>query len=92
MNYTKGEWKINKTEWIIGDAYTVKSGLTLVALVPGIDTLPEAEANAHLIAAAPEMYEALKAVYEDENFGKLSPKTKAITFNALSKAEGKYNG
>ena len=54
-----GEWKVNKH---YGCIY---SGETLIARVANFSenaSTPEAEANARLIAAAPEMYKLLKAV------------------------------
>ena len=54
MEYTKGKWKYEKSyryHNVINE-----SGGTIVQC----GTLEESEANAHLIAAAPAMYEALK--------------------------------
>ena len=50
------------------------------------------EANAHLIAAAPELLEALKLMredYEDCEEGLITDKTMAIAKQAISKAEGR---
>ncbi len=60
MNYTKGEWKVG--HYIV---YTDKSTLICNANI-GIVSEGEKTANAHLIAAAPKMYEALKEIYETE--------------------------
>lgn len=65
MNYTKGEWKINE----------IDKRLVQVKIIPnlrfgiadcGNTGLPANEelANANLIMAAPDMYEALKAQHE----------------------------
>jgi hypothetical protein len=69
MDYTKGEWKADKTKVII----PVKDGFNptkyhptyIVAQCSTYCSPPysEAAANAHLIAAAPKMYEALKEVH-----------------------------
>ncbi len=67
MNYTKGEWKVNKqpnnqaTIYVVGDI-----AAPLAAVFPNKHHLPEItveqyKANAHLIAAAPEMYEMIVA-------------------------------
>ncbi len=68
MEYTKGEWR---WEWESGQptvrAHNPKDPLCLIAKVyPKIGIkvfapIEEAEANAHLIAAAPDNYEANKA-------------------------------
>ena len=52
LTHTPGPWYI--------DRYSANSGVLFVKPVPGqivceVDPLPEAEANARLIAAAPEM-------------------------------------
>lgn len=52
MNYTKGEWKVYK----VAAAYLVNTG----NMVNVADC--RLEANANLIAAAPDMYEALKKI------------------------------
>ena len=52
-----GEWKVNKHYGCI------HNGETLIARVANFSenaSTPDAEANARLIAAAPEMYELLK--------------------------------
>ncbi len=48
----------------------------------------ESKANAHLIAAAPEMYEALKAVWSYLAFRDSGEPFKQVT-DALAKAEGR---
>jgi len=71
MNYTKGEWRLGEAfsftyrlyssekpdSYRIADINAGGSKFTKI-------TLAEAEANAHLIAAAPDMYEALKRLLE----------------------------
>ena len=56
MNYTKGEWRQSKvhpdTVWVEGREIAICYCYS-----------PDSEANAHLIAAAPDMYEALKTIY-----------------------------
>ena len=98
--YTKGEWKYYKKDYpeFLGhkmeSRYIVK-GLTVIAEMGG-GTKEEAKANAHLIAAAPDMYEALRSGVEGI---RLNPRGKerdlairAFMFlaeKALAKAEGK---
>ena len=61
-DYTKGGWHYNKA---LGRIFARIAGptdsefLAEVAIISN-DNTPEAEANAHLIAAAPDVYEALK--------------------------------
>ncbi len=92
MNYTKGEWKV--TQWIEKHGFNVFSETGgFVASVPmnvGLEhTMIEAGANAHLIAAAPDMYEALKALVKyHEREGKAIPCLVDAT-EALAKAEVK---
>lgn len=59
MNYTKGKWTINKSSPT--DVYAINNGSHFVAEC-GNPYLPNGEdlANAHLISAAPDMYEAIK--------------------------------
>jgi hypothetical protein len=54
MNYTKGEWKVYKSR----HHYSIDSGRPIN--YNEIAKVYYSEANAHLIAAAPAMYEALK--------------------------------
>ena len=63
MNYTKGEWKAeqdaaNSIRIFSQDSEQIAS----VMDYDGNDITEEMEANAHLIAAAPEMYEALEHI------------------------------
>ena len=108
MNNTKGEWKVTDSAFSRFTTYrgkrqggrtfvTTALNLNQVAEAQG-DTQEEAEANAHLIAAAPDMYEALKALlrwaelsytndtgeWADEN-----DPTIVLTKKAIAKAEGK---
>jgi len=103
MNYTKGEWRVYTTQpekdtplqyKIVG-----KDGEICHVKQFGINSV-ETKANAHLIAAAPKMYEALqyikslmeKCIYKDADTmdfgaGKLSIEREIA--KALAKAEGR---
>ena len=94
MNNTKGEWKVTDSAFSRFTTYrgkrqggrtfvTTALNLNQVAEAQG-DTQEEAEANAHLIAAAPDMYEALKNL---SNYPAES--VRQIAQMALAKAEGK---
>ncbi len=86
MNYTKGEWKAD--------------GMSIVALGRGfsceVAKLREfiplvTEANAHLIAATPDMYEALRKVRA--NIGHIvMTKADAILVDQIDKALAKTEG
>ena len=93
MNYTKGEWKVISgfkircgiEQMFVADCWTSELQLPR-------PRLHEAEANAYLIAAAPELYEALKKLVGFDEIGGngkdhyiLIKKAK----QALAKAEGK---
>lgn len=63
MNYTKGEWKY--TEELKANCSMISNGNEIICglfnPVSGYeDDLIRMRANAHLISAAPDMYEALK--------------------------------
>ena len=57
MDYTKGEWTIKNNYRVVDD-----NGRTIATSGKPDDI--EAKANAHLIAAAPKMYEALRRFLE----------------------------
>ena len=103
MEYTKGEWF---TEQSCGDAklYQVFSNLNgKCYLMASLRPCRDAEANANLIAAAPDMYEALirafarvESLYEslldsghltDED-AHLTEQVRKVSNQALAKAEG----
>jgi len=94
MNYTKGEWKAeqdaaNSIRIFSQDSEQISS----VMDYDGNDITEEMEANAHLIAAAPDMYEALLSALgaiatEDSGEGWVKEITGVIT-KAMAKAEGK---
>ena len=59
--HTPGPWKINQTTLYRGEEMISDESGQFIA---GISNRDESEANAKLIAAAPEMLDALKAVYD----------------------------
>ncbi len=91
MEYTKGEWKVRS-----GFKVTAGEEQTWVAdCYPYHEKHPrprviEAEANAHLIASAPDLYEALREA--QITLRVLQPSGSAVLREidkALAKAEGK---
>ena len=61
MNYTKGEWKVEVARYATQfPLIHVQASHWVICRIANTDS-PEAEANAHLIAAAPETYRELEA-------------------------------
>ncbi len=95
MEYTKGEWKQfhsrSQEVWSYRDGYRPKYVCTVEM------NNDEFDANAHLIAAAPLMYEALKAVkygvpmVGGEPDGLAEHHVNELIDAALAAAEGKVN-
>lgn len=94
MDYTKGEWKI---EGYSRREFTISADDTIIADVLINDDQVEAGANAHLIASAPDLYEALKGISEwtdafdgsHESLETMRNNIKSMVSKALAKAEGK---
>ena len=91
MNYTKGEWSISYGGEVEGrERYAVTTNTTEICQLRAKKDPKEIEANARLISAAPEMYEALQQSlialndHPDLHYG-----VKQIIQKALAKAEGK---
>ena len=108
MKYTSGKWEV--TKWASHNDIHVSvnegSYMSFVCncgnpIADSLPTNPDAEANACLIAAAPEMYEALKDLvtkyiinpgteHEFVSFMEIGvPKEWDIARQAIAKAEGK---
>ncbi len=93
MEYTKGEWGVHTINDVAicnsPTAIFIDSPTFTLAEIKIKSSLrehqEEALANAHLIAAAPEMYEALKRILDDRN----SALAREAGRKALAKAEGK---
>lgn len=89
--FTPGPWHAT---YFTGHPFTYKVVPSHMAARSsfGMDDFPshdEAEANAHLIAAAPEMYKALKNVWERVEFKNYPDEMRQLVENALAKAEEK---
>ena len=92
--FTKGPWKATYDSQLqaLIQIYSTEAHLP-VAVLPDrgtVEAMPEIEANANLIAAAPDMYEALETTCE-YCIGKEAtdcPCERCITGKALRKARG----
>jgi len=83
MTYTKGKWQVGEENDVFSD------GCACIARVCGApEGIKESIANAHLITAAPVLYETLKAICY-KNTLQLSPADFTIMCLALKAAEGK---
>jgi len=100
MEYTKGEWTIqgmpHQHNFRHGSSYVIRDyrncALAEVGHIDAIHDGIESEANAHLIAAAPDMYEALHIIIQRASGTGNNMQLKriiAIAQQAISKAEGK---
>lgn len=74
--FTKGEWSINKDSCWVDNSWSIDMAehhcaATVVTCFEGGESNAEErarlEANAHLIAAAPEMYDLLSTIENDSN-------------------------
>ena len=97
MNYTKGEWKIsNRGLDIYAPDKPGRPDNVICHLTHLTQKAEEVEANANLIAAAPDMYEAL-GIMREQVANLINPKIKLLSSRqqiemmdkALAKAEGK---
>lgn len=67
--FTEGEWKVEGTSMSMGASYRGNFFVTSNCFDGDIDNA--SLANAHLIAAAPEMYELLKSINDHIYKGKI---------------------
>ena len=83
MEYTKGEWKVEN----FGERVLDERGDTIAVMMKMMRA--EALANAQLISAAPELYEAVKqALLDIDRTGYTKVHHIVELQNALAKAEG----
>jgi len=93
MKHTPGPWMLNepfatpKAKWLIWAGHPIASVSAARKRNAHCTDMSseEGKANAHLIAAAPEMYEALKALAHCTTH-----KTLEAAYAALAKAEGRH--
>jgi len=92
--FTKGPWtaKYDPQLRALIQIYSTEDRI-LVAVLPDrgtVEAMPEIEANANLIAAAPDMYDALEEVCHDcDDTGTVDDECKSCSiYKALCKARG----
>ena len=88
MSITRGEWKVFENPDGLGEdkgSITIEADGVVIARVNS--HIPEAMANARLMVASKEMYEALKAILNEPDFG-LPVKLFVLANKAQVKAEG----
>lgn len=88
--FTPGPWRIDPDATFIGDHYvgTDQADIALMADW-SIDLEPEQWANARLIAAAPDLYDALRLVLDTYGYDSSTDSSiwQTVT-SAIAKAEG----
>ena len=86
--FTPGPWvaQKNSTYWEFGKKGSIYSLGDVCATNPGNPDSGEQEANAHLIAAAPELYEALRTIV-DHGMVTLSDYEDAVAVLANARGE-----
>lgn len=93
--HTPGPWRLGPIHSDGSFAIHSNKG-SIVHAIPFGSTLQDRDANARLIAAAPEMLEALELVHQaladycDEHDGKhaVRPETQSLLFRLIAKAKG----
>ena len=84
--FTPGPWRAGGSLAVWQEAGGVVAQCYWVSGAIDVDV---AEANARLIAAAPELYEALRLIRAEQREGYCCDATRAAADAALAKAEGK---
>ena len=97
--FTPGEWYIDKNEPGPVRVLAKDERSTIVCVVSGGFANPQVIADAHLIAAAPKLYETLEQLLDTEqrySFGMIGAsemvEAKSQGRDALAKARGEPNG
>jgi hypothetical protein len=90
MKHTPGPWK-HDGEIIYSGNYTLNNGWTNHATIAKVEDHANWEANARLIAAAPDLLEALKKISKELRVGndrlKMIETIETLTNGAIAKAE-----
>lgn len=99
MEYTKGEWRLSEVASVFYGDKVVQRKIVTSSQYGDVELqinsvsnkYPEAEGNAHILAASKDMYEAIKALsfYKNAWQDTLGEKLAKQFSDALNKAEGK---
>lgn len=91
MKHTPGPWK-HDGEIIYSGNYTLNNGWTNHATIAKVEDRANWEANARLIAAAPDLLDALKKISKELSTSndrmKMIETIEALTNSAIAKAGG----
>jgi hypothetical protein len=86
--YTPGPWVITDSKSEIVWSEPRRHRIVVMSLPDDLKkNQKEMEANAHLIASAPELLEACKFLRLDRGFGQLSVSAQAMVNTAIAKVE-----
>lgn len=95
--HTQGQWSFSKSEMISGFKIWAGEDTKLIATVhtEDVETDEEAEANSHLIAAAPEILEVLEAIVNKFDTVRMVKASGIelelhLALSVISKAKGQY--
>lgn len=87
--HTAGPWHVNRAGgWTIHAGYRVPIATVATGVIEGAYKTEAIEANARLIAAAPELLEALRLVLDCDYDDERKVKDVAVIAAAIAKAEG----
>ncbi len=88
-SYTPGPWREHSHRQIGPDAGIVCEVWSAIGETDA-DRIAQADANVHLIAAAPELHQALKTLIADYRIGMavVRPRTMTLIRDAMAKAAG----
>ena len=88
-SYTPGPWREHSHRQIGPDAGIVCEVWSAIGETDA-DRIAQADANVHLITAAPELHQALKTLIADYRIGMavVRPRTMTLIRDAMAKAEG----
>ena len=86
MAHTKGPWFVNHSPQIFDDARCILQKETTKFIAEIHDTSPQADANARLIAAAPDLLAICKAIKESKLLKGTWPYAKELN-RAIKQAE-----
>ncbi|MFN7834823.1 MAG: hypothetical protein ACK5NY_03395 [Burkholderiaceae bacterium] len=90
IRHTPGPWEIDEPHQVWAES--IGEYVAITAQIEDHETVPQdqAEANAKLIAAAPDLLEALKLIVLADRWCPTGSKAEVLARAAIAKAEGKH--